>query len=383
MARTDRTKRIAASIANAAGLPEAEEKLAALPANALGSLLLAVHRSRAQAVTAARLRAAAGEGLFRPSSVEGRVFHRFDAVAFEAARGFEAVDVAPVAPFGACAALGGIDQNNVLTALRRAEVLADPTVALALAAARRRPPSGRRDVIRLCASARLVRTQSLEGAPAEFTPHFRLFALASAGRDSGEHRFETDALTEHVLAWLRLADGLRRAGFTVKGARVEFSDMAAVEALCVAQGASVEAIRAVAAAHRIGAGAEVLARAGATLPRALRDPRAELGSLHRRIPADAALRLDRVGERVLPAIAAAFPATEVRFDLGRLEGLGYYRGLAFRISLEGPTGVLPVLDGGVVPWTQALLADRKERLVASAIGTEAVCKVCPPAPHPR
>ena len=101
MARTDRTKRIAASIANAVGLPGAAETLAALPASALGSLLLAVHRSRAGAVTAPRIRAAAGERLFRPSTVEGRIFHRFDAVAFEAARGFEAVDVAPVAPFGA------------------------------------------------------------------------------------------------------------------------------------------------------------------------------------------------------------------------------------------------------------------------------------------
>ena len=206
--------------------------------------------------------------------------------------------------------------------------------------------------------------QSLEDAPAEFTPHFRLFALVTAGRDAGEHRFETDALAEHVLAWLRLADGLRHAGFSVKGARVEVSDMAAVEALCLAQGVSVE----------------VLARVGATLPGSLRDPRSELGPLHRRLPTEAALRLDRVRERVVPAIATAFPATEVRFDLSRLEGLGYYRGLAFRISVEGPAGSLPVVDGGVVPWMQALLADRKERLVASAIGTEAVCKVCPPEP---
>jgi hypothetical protein len=381
VARTDRTKRIAASIADAAGLPGATETLATLPASALGSLLLAVHRSRAGAVRASQLLAAAGERLFRPSTVDGRMFHRFDAVAFEAARAFDALDVAPVAPFGACAALAGIDQNNVLTALRRAEVLADSTVALALAAAtRRRPPVARADVVRLCTSARLVRMQSLEDAPAEFTPHFRLFALVTAGRDAGEHRFETGALAEHVLAWLRLADGLRRAGFSVKGTRVEVSDMAAVEALCLAQGVSVEAIRAVAAAHRIGAGAEVLARVGATLPGSLRDPRSELGPLHRRLPTEAALRLDRVRERVVPAIATAFPATEVRFDLSRLEGLGYYRGLAFRISVEGPAGSLPVVDGGVVPWMQALLADRKERLVASAIGTEAVCKVCPPEP---
>jgi hypothetical protein len=41
---------------------------------------------------------------------------------------------------------------------------------------------------------------------------------------------------------------------------------------------------------------------------------------------------------------------------------------------------VPVVDGGLVPWTQALLADRKERLLASAIGTEAVCKLFAPGP---
>jgi hypothetical protein len=379
VARTDRTHRIAASAAASAGLPGAEVALAALPPSALGSLLLHVFRARAAGVAADAVRAAAGERLFRASAVDARLLHRFDAMALEAAGAFEAVDVSPVAPLGACAALAGIDQNNVLTALRRAEVIADPTVSLALAAAsRRRAPGARAGVVRLCTSARLVRMQSLEGAAEELSPHFRLFALVSAGRDAGEHRFETDALAEHILTWLRLADALRDAGFPVRGARVDVSDMAAIAALCSAQGVPVADVRAVAAAHRIGAAAEVLARAGAVLPASVRDPRAELGALHARIPADAALRLDRVRERLLPAVSAGFPGTEVRLDLSRLEGLGYYPGLAFRISLLGRAGDVPVIDGGIVSWTQALLADRKERLLASAVGTEAVCKLFPP-----
>jgi hypothetical protein len=58
----------------------------------------------------------------------------------------------------------------------------------------------------------------------------------------------------------------------------------------------------------------------------------------------------------------------VRLDLSRLEGLGYYPGIALRIVFDGPAGPLPLVDGGFTPWTQALLADRKERLLASAIG---------------
>jgi hypothetical protein len=273
----------------------------------------------------------------------------------------------------------------VLTASRRAEVIADPTLALALAAAvRRRDPAARRaGPLRLCASARLVRMQSLAGAPAELTPHFRLFALVSAGRDAGEDRFETDALAEHVVAWLRLAANLRAEGFRVGRAEVEISDGEAVSALCEAQGVPVADVRGVAAAHRVGAAAELLGRRGVTLPAAVDDPRRDLGPLHARLPHAAALRLDRVRERVFPLVAAASPGTPLRLDLSRLEGLGYYPGLMLRIRLDGPAGPLPVIDGGFTPWTQRLLADRKERLLASAIGSELVCKAYAPSEGAR
>jgi hypothetical protein len=108
------------------------------------------------------------------------MFHRVDTAGLRVAEEFEALDVAPVAPFGACAALSGIDQNNVLTALRRAEVLADPTIALALAVAvavavavaeRRRDPAARHRVVRLCTSARLVRMQVAGGVGAGHLPN--------------------------------------------------------------------------------------------------------------------------------------------------------------------------------------------------------------------
>jgi hypothetical protein len=256
-------------------------------------------------------------------------------------------------------------------------VLADPTVALALEAARRRadPAARRGSATRLCTSARLVRMQPVTPP---FTPHFRLFGLATAGRDTGGHALETEALAEHAAVWLRLAEGLRAQGFRVGAGAVELSDLAAVEALLRAQGVDPGAVRAVAAAHRVGAGAALLAGRGLLLPSDVADPRRDLGALHAALPAEAALRLDRVLDRTVPALRAAFPGVAVRVDLSRLEGLGYYPGLALRIVLDGPGGPLPVGDGGFVPWTQALLADRKERLLASAVGTEVLAKVYAP-----
>ena len=133
-----------------------------------------------------------------------------------------------------------------------------------------------------------------------------------------------------------------------------------------------------AAAHRIGAAAELLSSRGAALPADVANPRRTLGALHGRLPAEVALRLDRVLERSVPALIAAFPGVPVRLDLSRLEGLGYYPGLAFRVILDGPAGPLPVGDGGFTRWTQSLLADRKERFLASAMGTELLCKLYGP-----
>ena len=126
------------------------------------------------------------------------------------------------------------------------------------------------------------------------------------------------------------------------------------------------------------AGAAAKVRLGASVD----DPRRDLGTLHAKLPPAAALRLDRVRERVFPASAAAFPGTAIRLDLSRLEGLGYYDRLALRIRLDAPAGPLGVIDGGVTRWTQNLLADRKERLHASAIGSELVCKLYAPSRLP-
>lgn len=77
----------------------------------------------------------------------------------------------------------------------------------------------------------------------------------------------------------------------------------------------------------------------------------------------------------MASLAIEFPEVPVRLDVGRLEGLGYYDGLCFRTRLTGPPGNLPVIDGDFPAWTQALLADRKERLLTSGMGSELVCKL--------
>jgi hypothetical protein len=168
---------------------------------------------------------------------------------------------------------------------------------------------------------------------------------------------------------------LRADGFRGHAAAVELSDPEAVAALLGAEGVAPEEIKRTARAHRVGAASAELAGRGVVLPPPLGDPLRDLGPRAARIPPAAALRLARLRDGVAGPIAAEFPEVSVRFDLGRLEGLGYYAGPTLRIRLDGPAGPLPVIDGGFTTWTQVLLADRKERLLASGMGTELLCKI--------
>jgi hypothetical protein len=117
--------------------------------------------------------------LSAPSTADARAMNKFDYIAFAAAGEFEALDLPPVCALGLNSVLGGIHQNNVLTTIRNAEVLGDPTPAMALECARRR--KGTRDqVVRLCSSHRVVRLQPFDFPG--FTPHFRLFAPVGGAR---------------------------------------------------------------------------------------------------------------------------------------------------------------------------------------------------------
>lgn len=58
--------------------------------------------------------------------------------------------------------------------------------------------------------------------------------------------------------------------------------------------------------------------------------------------------------------------SNVEVDSSRVSGRGYYIGVCFKIF----SGDTELGDGGFVEWTQALLGDRKERLLISGIGSE-------------
>lgn len=190
-----------------AASPELVEALAALSPSALTALLVEVSDRRQRAIAAADVARRFAEDRFvRPSTVDQRFVAQLDAhLLAKIPVAYEAIELSPVAPLGACSALAVVHPNQVLPTFRSTEVVADCTNVLALICAHRRGLPGAGDV-RLCTSHRVVRT-ALPKDPAH-TQHFRMLTLARAGRDPGGRIFALDALTEHVNLWCALLTDL-------------------------------------------------------------------------------------------------------------------------------------------------------------------------------
>ena len=247
---------------------------------------------------------------------------------------------------------------------------------MALECARRRKTLARRRAhlpVRLCSSHRVVRLQPFDFPG--FTPHFRLFGLVSAGRDTGSSCFEIQQIGEHIRIYLRLFRALATQGFSLTSPLVEISDLTITEALLASAGSSRDQVRQRVRAHLPGSAERFLSERGIALPTNITDPKVELKDLARQYELERQLlRLDLLKQTIDP-IQLEHPEARFCFNLARLEGLGYYTGLCLRISPAAPDGArYPIADGGLTDWTARLLHDNKERLLTSGIGSEFVCR---------
>lgn len=275
----------------------------------LQSLLMEVYRQRAGKLSAADVLRQHEKSVFtQPSTVNARSLAQFDSIALACLpKGFEPLELSPVAALGTNSALATVDQNKVLTTSRNTEVCADPTNVMALECARRRRKNGS-GITKLAASHRVLRTEfpRLPG----YLPHFQIFTLCTAGRTAGSFRFEAEALREHLGFYVDTITSARRAGFSAGKVRVLLTALESKFA-------------------------------------------------------------DVLWIEVVDKLTSAYPRADFAFDPDRTQGLNYYQGAAFEIRIADASGnEHSIADGGFTDWTQQLLANRKERLLISGFGTE-------------
>jgi hypothetical protein len=187
------------------------------PSESAPALLEIVHRQAQRKRPVDLCRQYERDGFVAPSPLDLRSVHQLDAMALDAAHAYEAVLLSPLAPLGCCAAVAPSHQHRIVSTVRGTEVVSDPTNSLALECARRL--RARDGDVRLCTIHQTVRAQRFPSGKG-FTQHFRMFALAEAGRARADHAFEVDAFVAHVRVFWRLLDawqartGIRLAGRT-------------------------------------------------------------------------------------------------------------------------------------------------------------------------
>jgi hypothetical protein len=190
-----------------------------MAATELWSLLLSVLESRAGQRTPATVRQQWENDRFvQPSLVGQRTLNELDGHLLAAAADFTALELAPLAPLGTCSAVALTSQNRIVSTARGTEVVADPTNVLALECAERlrAAPDA---VVRLTTSHRCVRAQPVPKLPG-FSPHFRMFCLATGGHERKDHAFVTEALVEHIRTHLAALDRLEKHGYHFPGRRL-------------------------------------------------------------------------------------------------------------------------------------------------------------------
>jgi len=207
-------------IVDSVGIPTFDRLTEGLTGSELQSLLLEVVHARARARSAKDLVAQQGGDPFCvPAPVDMRTMLAIDSHLIKVAEVFEAVELSPVAPMGACSVVAPTHQHRVLSALRSTEVVSDPTNVLALECARRLRVRPEVD-LHLATSQRVVRAQPVPGQPG-YSRHFRLFALGSAGIERKDHAFTMETFALHVRTMLAGLAALEQQGYALGRRRVE------------------------------------------------------------------------------------------------------------------------------------------------------------------
>jgi hypothetical protein len=181
-----------------------------LPASQLWSLLLKVMEARARRPAPHIVAQWERDGFTAPAAADQRLLVELDRALLAAAPQFEAIELSPLAPLGACSAIALTSQNRVVSALRGCEVVSDPTNVMALECARRLKPSGT-GLVRLATAHRCVRAQPFPRLPG-FAAHFRIFCLASGTAKGADHDSQLAAFVEHVEVQFRALEAVRHAG---------------------------------------------------------------------------------------------------------------------------------------------------------------------------
>lgn len=281
----------------------------------LQSLLLEVYSQRVQKLDPAYLSQQYLQNRFvQPAVGSPLKSTKFDLLAFSLLpAGFQTIELSPLCPLGTSAIVAPVDQNNIVTTIRNAEVCSDSTNVLALECACRRQSilaktPGSPEKVKICASHRVVRAQTFN-EPGAYA-HFKLLALVTAGRDQGSFIFETETILEHLEFYITLLQESSSLELKTQDIRIHIIDL-------------------------------------------------EKNNQ------------DILEKTVVLPLKAKYQNIKIEFGEAPPDVLDYYSKVRFQIFIRNQAGInFLLVDGGLTDWTQKLMSNQKERLLCSGLGSE-------------
>lgn len=193
------SKKIVERIQKETNTPDLVALLTSIPSSDFNSLMMEVLSQKTLQISPSDLlRNYASNRFVKPSEVDFISFLTFELDLLQKAQffGFTALELSPVSPLGSCSAVATVNQKKVLSALRSTEVVADATNLLGLeAVSRRKLTHFDSEILRLCTVHRHLRTPYVKPP---FLPHFKIFCMVTAGKDTGNLLFEKQHLVEHI-----------------------------------------------------------------------------------------------------------------------------------------------------------------------------------------
>jgi hypothetical protein len=314
-----------------AGIPELARILSdRLSGASVNSLLLEVYSRKAAKMTPAMLlEQYRTNRLVQPSSLDmiGLLETELQTLRFFEKWGFLPLELSPVAALGSCSAVAKVSQNKVLTALRNSELVADATNCLALHIA----------AIKAAAKERGIEAAGKEkGVEAAGEKRGQVIRFCTVHRHVRTQSFADKRFLPHFKIGCMVTSGYDTGNyqFECEGLAEQFGVMHAL----LRDVYGIERFRLV-----------VKRRGG--------------------------------DDEQNPAIEKVYPFLAERLDgveVGREEPEGrndYYKGVQCKLYIEAGGREWEIADGGPVDWTQQLLSNRKERLLASGFGLELLYKI--------
>ena len=314
---------------------------------------------------------------YKPAPNDAIIYNEMENIFYKSvSNDYDCIELSPINPIGTNSILTPLSQDMSLSTIRNAEVISDSSTALALEAAYIRKQKIKElkvynSLINLAASQRILRMQNYgNGKQSHWTQHFRAFSLVTSFRNNNDYMQKSVIL--QINNWLNTLKTLNKNGFEMEKITVNIAYLPLV--MDILKNYNVDFNQVI--KNSMNSNYDNFSDNNINL---INNVSCENDLNHldmnNNIEKYIILNYRYFEKEYLSELKKLHPDVNFNFQLNRKSGLNYYKDVAYEILVTNKDGIThcPV-DGGITNWTSELLGDKKERCVASGMGTEHIAR---------